>query len=80
MFDSGCALPARQVQSLFIIMSGKSYPAYFIRTLAHRLATGEEKRSRSRVDKMATLSFFKSLGVEIQHTPAQYIRIPSTKN
>ena len=36
MFDEG-ELPRRRVQSLFITVSGKTYPAYFILSLAHAL-------------------------------------------
>ena len=71
MFDKG-ALPRRRVQSLFITVSGKSYPAYFILTLAHRL-TGRDKRKKW--DESTTRAFFKTLGVRLRRTSAQYIRV-----
>jgi hypothetical protein len=84
MFDQGLALPKRRVQSLFIIVAGKAYPAYFILTLAHRLATGHDKHKKW--EKSTAKSIFKTLGVEVRRASPQFVRsssdvpVPGKKN
>src|SRR5882757_1368470 len=71
MYDSGVAIPKRPARSTFLLLSGKTYPAKFIRGLAYRLATGVElDPNRDYSGGTETVRFFRGMGLATQHEPA----------
>src|SRR5439155_26005302 len=71
MYDAGAAQPKRPAQSTFLLLSGKTYPAKFIRGLAYRLATGVElDPNRDYSGGVESVRFFQSLGLAAQHEPS----------
>ena len=68
MYDAGTAVPKWPAKSTFLLLSGKTYPAKFIRGLAHRLATGVELDPvRDYAGGMETVRFFRGLGLSTRH-------------
>jgi hypothetical protein len=64
LYDAGAATPKRPAKSTFLVHSGKSYPAKFIRGLAYRIATGVElDPSKDFAGGDDTARFFANLGL-----------------
>lgn len=71
LFDAGAAVPRRPAKSTFLIVSGKAYPAKFIRGEAYRIATGVElDPNRDFTGGNETARFFADLGFETSNSTA----------
>jgi hypothetical protein len=78
MYDAGAAQPKRPAQSTFLLFSGKTYPAKFIRGLAYRLATGVElDPNRDYSGGAATARFFQGLSLATRQGPSSTLAAPA---